>query len=424
MCALVVIGRICCHSYWAYLAQVVVSTLTICAERKLLGIAQIALLVPVELMLKATTIPVAIAISFMAVCFQVVVGHWWIELNVPSAASDGLTVWSIVYQVAVVWESLALALWRKFCRAVCFMTWAASPAVVARCRMLSPREFFYSLQGERIQIETVDGERLQGFVLCPPSASIRQGRAPLSEELIRASRIVLFLHGNGGTRYGVFSRLPSPRVELCRALAALFDTFVVGIDYRGFADSTGSPSENGLALDAQAALEWCQCAAPDAKIVLYGQSLGSIVASRLAASCPVDGLILDATFPSARDAALTYPFVRFLAFFCRAIGLLDHALSTMPDAFESRAHHVNPSVPLLVVHKAFDEVIPLSLGKKVFDSVKATRIKFATAAASKSFTRFVQIDGSTKIMRKHHTDAFTSPLWAAALYDFFQVVGT
>lgn len=374
-------------------------------------------------MIKAMTIPIAIATSVMAVGFQVVVGHWWVESNVPSAASDGLTVWSIVYQVAVAWESLSLALWRKFCRAVCFMTWAASPAMVARCRVLPPRFFFYSLQGERIEIGTLDGERLQGFVLCPPSTSVSGGRAPVSDELCRARRIVLFLHGNGGTRYGVFCRMPSPRVELCRALATLFDAFVVGIDYRGFADSTGSPSENGLALDAHAALKWCQSAAPDAKIVVYGQSLGSVVASRLAASYPVDGLILDGTFPSARDAALTYPLVRSLASFCRAIGLLDHALGTMPDAFESRAHDVNPSVPMLVVHKAFDEVIPLALGKRVFDTVKATRIKFATTVASKPFTRFVQIDGSTKVMRKHHTDAFTSPLWVTAIRELFQVVG-
>ena len=87
--------------------------------------------------------------------------------------------------------------------------------------------------------------------------------------------------------------------EALEALARNAD--VVLFDYPGYGDSTGAPTaavilENALAVyDYAVALE----ASAGKKRVLYGFSLGGMVAAQIAGSRPVDGLILEATAPSA-----------------------------------------------------------------------------------------------------------------------------
>lgn len=59
---------------------------------------------------------------------------------------------------------------------------------------------------------------------------------------------------------------------------------MLAIDYRGFGLSTGSPTEQGLILDARAAVEWATQVAgvPPERIVLLGHSLGTAVATAAA----------------------------------------------------------------------------------------------------------------------------------------------
>lgn len=73
-------------------------------------------------------------------------------------------------------------------------------------------------------------------------------------------------------------------MNLVRTLTLLPDVHVVTIDYRGFGESEGSPSEEGLVEDAISAYQWIheQCTESSPQIVIYGQSLGTGVATRLA----------------------------------------------------------------------------------------------------------------------------------------------
>ena len=80
---------------------------------------------------------------------------------------------------------------------------------------------------------------------------------------------------------------------------------VVAIDYRGFGNSEGTPTEDGLALDARAAWDWLMDQGVHAgNIVLLGHSLGTGVATRLARDLSKDpmvsiqprGLILQAPY--------------------------------------------------------------------------------------------------------------------------------
>ena len=115
--------------------------------------------------------------------------------------------------------------------------------------------------------------------------------------------IVLVLPGNAGSR--------AARVPLARALSAGgFDVLL--LDYRGYGGNPGSPTEEGLAADARAAHRHlvAERGVPPARLVLFGESLGAAVATRLALERPVAGLVQRSPFTSLADVgAPHYPFL-------------------------------------------------------------------------------------------------------------------
>jgi len=133
---------------------------------------------------------------------------------------------------------------------------------------------------------------------------------------------------------------------------------VLLVGYRGYGGNPGRPTERGLYADGRAALAFLEGegVAP-ARIVLYGESLGSGVAVELAAeravSAPLGALVLEAPFTSIADAAAThYPVfpVRWL----------------VKDRFDNKAKIARIEAPLLIVHGENDRVVPLRLGKELF----------------------------------------------------------
>ena len=170
-----------------------------------------------------------------------------------------------------------------------------------------------------VTIETSDGERLVALWKPP-----EPGRA-----------LILYFHGNGGSLWN--------RRERARLLVQDGRGLLL-VSYRGYSGSTGSPSEAGLRLDAEAAYRWLGSYAPD-RIVLYGESLGTGVAIRLATERPVAGLILDAPHTSIPDVARS-------VFWYVPLGLL------MRDQFRSIDRIARIHVPLLVMHGERDGVIP------------------------------------------------------------------
>jgi len=66
---------------------------------------------------------------------------------------------------------------------------------------------------------------------------------------------------------------------------------VLAIDYRGFADSTGTPSEPGLVIDARAAFDWLIAQGKNAEdILIIGHSLGTGVSGQLAVTLANEGI--------------------------------------------------------------------------------------------------------------------------------------
>lgn len=103
----------------------------------------------------------------------------------------------------------------------------------------------------------------------------------------------LVLPGNAGTR--------ADREPLARMLSDLGVSTLL-VDYRGFADNPGRPSESGLRADARAARDWLDQRGPS-PVLYIGESLGGAVATGLATERPPAGLILRSPFPSLAEAA-------------------------------------------------------------------------------------------------------------------------
>jgi abhydrolase domain-containing protein 12 len=123
---------------------------------------------------------------------------------------------------------------------------------------------------------------------------------------------VLYLHGNA------MNRAYHSRIRLYGAWTSRLRANILAIDYRGFGNSEGSPTEEGLALDARAAWDWLiiNGARPE-DILLAGHSLGTAISTRLAASLTQEqvaykGLVLMSPFSSITTLLDTYHLFGFV----------------------------------------------------------------------------------------------------------------
>jgi fermentation-respiration switch protein FrsA (DUF1100 family) len=193
---------------------------------------------------------------------------------------------------------------------------------------------------EEAVIETTDGERV--IVWQVPS---RDG-----------TPVVIYFHGN--------AEIVASRAERHRETTANGNG-LVALSYRGYMGSTGSPSEEGLLRDAEAAFQFTTSRYPSSPVVLWGHSLGSGVAVALASRHSVAKVILEAPFSSTADvAAGIFPFVpvRWL----------------MHDQFRSDQRIDAVRAPLLIMHGTRDWVVPIRFGERLF----------ALAHEPKRFVRF------------------------------------
>jgi fermentation-respiration switch protein FrsA (DUF1100 family) len=196
---------------------------------------------------------------------------------------------------------------------------------------------------ETLSLATPDGERLVAWWK-PPEAG---------------KTTILYLPGNDDPH--------NTRRERAKVLGATGHG-VLMLAYRGYWGSTGRPTEAGLNTDARTAYTWLADRVLPARIVLFGESLGSGVAVRLATEVAAAGLILDAPYTTtAAVAADRYPFVpvRWL----------------MRDQYRSIDIIGEVKMPLLVLHGSADQDIPIQYGEELYRAATAPK-------------RFVRIEGA------------------------------
>jgi fermentation-respiration switch protein FrsA (DUF1100 family) len=156
--------------------------------------------------------------------------------------------------------------------------------------------------------------------------------------------VVLFFPGNGDFLAGRVSRFKGITSD---------GTGLVALSYRGYAGSTGSPSEEGLLRDAAAAYAFTTARYDAGRIVAWGFSLGTGVAVAIASEHPIGKLILEAPYTSTVDvAAALFPIA--------PVGLL------MRDPFHSDRRIAGVTAPLLVMHGDADPAINIAFGERLF----------------------------------------------------------
>ena len=205
-----------------------------------------------------------------------------------------------------------------------------------RAQLPSPGDFGVR-DGQLITVVTSDGVALKGWYLPPNPAPPPGHRAPG----------LIWFYGN---------------MENIRAVGAIIRDFrppgtgVVALDYRGYGESAGAPTEAGVYRDAEAAWSWL-ATRPEidsSRIAVYGRSVGSVLALYLATAKPVRAVVLDSPFTTARDMAnLHYPWLpRFV---------INLKLDNLARAQALR-------VPLLVFHGSNDQLAPLSMGRTLVEA--------------------------------------------------------
>ncbi|XP_034463997.1 lysophosphatidylserine lipase ABHD12-like isoform X1 [Hippoglossus hippoglossus] len=251
-----------------------------------------------------------------------------------------------------------------------------------------------------------------------------------------AHPVILYLHGNAGTRGG------DHRVQLYKVLSSS-GYHVVTFDYRGWGDSDGSPSEDGMTSDALFIYDRLKQRLDKTSLYIWGHSLGTGVATNLVRRLcdrgnPPDALILESPFTNIREEAKSHPFsmvththtqhtqhthrcvfdvcvsqvYRYLPgfdwFFLDTI-----TVNNIHFASDENVNHI--SCPVLILHAEDDSVVPFHLGKKLYNM----------ASQSKSLrghkVHFVPFPSSLKYKHKF---IYRSPELPHILSDFLGPAGS
>ncbi len=198
-----------------------------------------------------------------------------------------------------------------------------------------------------VDIMTEDGERLDGWWSPPPAGA----------------GTVIYFHGTPGTLAGTAWHL----IDLAQAGLG-----ILAIDYRGYGGSTGTPSEGGLRADARAAFDFVRAAAPQSRVAVFGESLGTGVAVGLARDRAVAGVLLNAPYASmARHWALHAPPLPYRLL--------------LTERYDSEALIGGIGVPVMILQGKEDDATPLAEARRLY-------------AAAREPKTMIEVDGAGHLM--------------------------
>ena len=159
-------------------------------------------------------------------------------------------------------------------------------------------------------------------------------------------KTILFLHGNAGSLEN--------RIHKINHFKDINVNFLL-IAWRGFNGNKGKPTEKGLYEDARSAVRWLESRGIKEKnIIIYGESLGTGVATEIGQNKKFAGIILESPFTSMIAAGKDkYPYlpVKFL----------------LKDKYESDKKIKNIKSPILVMHGKVDKIVPFHMGEKIYE---------------------------------------------------------
>jgi fermentation-respiration switch protein FrsA (DUF1100 family) len=191
----------------------------------------------------------------------------------------------------------------------------------------------------RIEFSAEDGQPLFGLIV---------------GESATASGLVLVFHGNAD--------LAAWQIPWAREVARRTGRCVLLAEYRGYGGLDGSPSYAGGRLDARAAYAVARdsLGVPPERIVLFGHSLGSAVAAELAREVTPEALILVAPLTSIREMARRLSPAATPLYWLRLVRV----------HYDTEAIVASLEAPVWVAHGTHDDVIPVEMGRRVFQAAR------------------------------------------------------
>jgi len=143
-------------------------------------------------------------------------------------------------------------------------------------------------------------------------------------------------------------------------------------DYYGYGTSEGKPTEHNSYLAVEAVYNYLVNTqhVPNRKVIAYGHSLGSALATYLAEHEPVGGLVIEGAFTSAFRVLTVYPMVPF-------------------DKFETDSRIGNIDIPKLIIHGTADQVIAFWHGQELYERANMPKDYLWVAEAEHSNSRTV-----------------------------------
>ena len=163
---------------------------------------------------------------------------------------------------------------------------------------------------------------------------------------LKKFKTIVYFHGNAG-------KLEN-RIHKLNHFKDINVNFLI-LAWRGFSGNEGKPSEQGLYVDGSSAIAWLKnLGLNEEDIILYGESLGTGIATHLAQQNDYAGLVLETPFTSMVEAAKNfYPYI--------PVGFL------LRDKYKNDQKIKNINIPVLVMHGEADQIVPFWMGKKIYE---------------------------------------------------------
>lgn len=214
---------------------------------------------------------------------------------------------------------------------------------------------------------------LPGSLIHSVPDDVKEWEAWYESSLKKGNPIILYLHGNKG------SRAESHRVELYNRIRRM-DYHIIAFDYRGFGDSSSvTPTEAGLVADAKVVFRYLRDKSGNTPIFVWGHSLGTGVSCHALSElcqenqCP-QGLVLEAPFNNLHDEIKLNP----LSLVFHSLPYFDWAfIDPIRDSgteFKSDIHITRIPCPILILHAQDDRVVPVELGRKLYKAAEDARL--------------------------------------------------
>jgi len=174
---------------------------------------------------------------------------------------------------------------------------------------------------------------------------------------LKKFKTIIYFHGNAGTLEN--------RIHKLNHFKDMNVNFLI-ISWRGFSGNDGKPSEEGLYVDGNSAINWLKnLGLSEEDIIIYGESLGTGIATEIAQNRNFAGLVLETPFTSMVEAAKNfYPYI--------PVGLL------LKDKYKNNLKIKNINIPVLVMHGESDQIVPFWMGKKIYEMANQPKYSYFT----------------------------------------------